>query len=354
MIGFAARAGAPDARVYTTFGPRPDAPQALPGLEQIVRLPERIKQMTSSLSRWFFIAGLCGGMLEVSAADYASTVQSLPNLVGYWRFDLPTPTHSVVHDYTGALVGNARISSPGLGCRLPSESANQCLLLDGNDSYLPTSLSGQIETEGTVLAWVYLAAQPASAGHFFQITSQSAVGNDFDLQIQTDNHVYFFTDAGTATVYPHELPLQEWHFLAATFVANGLRAIYLDGRPVATSTAKAHVVNNTPLWIGNNRTFGPRCFAGRLDEVAVYNRALTAAEIGLAYAAATAPILDITRNEFGQWQVSWSPASGGGTLWSSLDLAGPSMSWQPVGTNNPFVLTPSAWTNRSFFKVIQP
>ena len=62
---------------------------------------------------------------------------------------------------------------------------------------------------------------------------------------------------------------------------------------MASSTAGGHALNNTALWIGNNRVFGPRLFQGRLDEVAVFSRALTAAEIAALYETALAPLLTI-------------------------------------------------------------
>ena len=228
------------------------------------------------------------------APSYLNIVTNTPNLLGYWRFDPIFQTNSVVNGYTGTLQGNAQIGLPGSGCPLLADPANQGLLLDGVNSYLATSLTGQITNQGTVLVWVFLTAQPSTAGHIFQITSQAASGNDFDFQIQTDNHTYFFTDSGGSTVYPQPLPLNQWHFMAATFIANSTRCIYLDGQLVASSSAGAHAVNNTAFWIGNNRVFGPRLFQGRLDEVALFNRALTASEIAAVYSSAIAPRLSIT------------------------------------------------------------
>ena len=233
------------------------------------------------------------GAAQIQAADYVSVVTNTPDLLGYWRFDPVFQTNSVVNGYTGALQGNAQIGAPGSGCPLASDQANQGLLLDGVNSYLTTSLTGQITSQGTVLVWVYLTAQPSTAGHIFQITSQAAGGNDFDFQIETDNHTYFFTDSGGSTVYAQPLPLNQWHFLAATFIANSTRCIYLDGRLVASSTAGSHAVNNNAFWIGNNSLFGPRLFQGRLDEVALFNRALTASEIAAVYSAALGPPLNI-------------------------------------------------------------
>jgi hypothetical protein len=176
------------------------------------------------------------------------------------------------------LQGNAQIGATGSG---HSGSTDQALVLDGDNSYLTTSLTGQINDQGTILAWVYLNASP-SDGQIFSVVTQSQNGNDYDLDIRAGNQVYFFTDAGSCTVAP-ALPLNEWHFLAATFVANSTRNIYLDGQLVASGTCGGHFINNSPFWIGNSQVWGPRFFPGRIDDVAIFNRALSTEEIQSIY-----------------------------------------------------------------------
>ena len=139
---------------------------------------------------------------QTHALDYIATVTNTPNLLGFWQFDPTYQSNSSINGYTGTLQGNAQIGPPGSGCPLASDPTTQALLLNGTNGYLSTSLTGQIVSQGTVLAWVYLTAQPATAGHIFQVTSQAKTDDDFDLQIQTDNQIYFYTDTGTSTVYP--------------------------------------------------------------------------------------------------------------------------------------------------------
>jgi len=253
------------------------------------------------------------------AADYVSLVTGAPNLLGYWRFDGEFGTNSVVNGFAGTLEGNAAIGLPGSGYPLPLDPTNQALLLGGAGS-LTTSLTGQITNEGSVMAWVYLTNEPSVAGHFFQITSQAQSGDDFDFQIQTDNHIHFYTDSGSSTVYPQELPLHQWHFLAATFVANNSRVIYLDGSRVASSTPGAHSVSGNRFSIGNNLVFGGRYFEGKISEVAVFNRALSAGEIAAIYAAAPlGPPLSITPMS-ASIVLTWPTNYQGFTVQTNADL----------------------------------
>jgi hypothetical protein len=280
--------------------------------------------------------------MQSLAADYVGAVTNTPNLLGYWRFDPVFQTNSCVNGYVGMLQGNAQIGPPGSGCPLASDPATQALLLDGVNSYLTTSLTGQITNEGTVLVWVYLTAEPSTAGHTFQITSEAQGGNDFDFQIQQDNHIYFFTDSGSSTVYNQALPLNQWHFLAATFIANSNRCIYLDGQLAASSTAGSHSGNTSPFWVGNNSVFGPRLFQGKIDEVAVFNRALTAGEVAAIYAAAAGPTLNIALQEAAV-VLNWPTNFPGFVLQTNSDLS--ATNWGMLTGNYSIVTTNYALTN---------
>jgi hypothetical protein len=293
---------------------------------------------------------------QLAGASYAGLVTSTPNLLGYWRFDPVFQANSCVNGYTGTLEGNAQIGPPASGYPLPLNPANQALVLDGLNSYLQTSLTGQINAQGTVLAWVYLAAQPSTLGHVFDIAAQATFGDDFDFQILTDNHLYFYTDNGTSTVYPQALPLNQWHFLAATFIANGNRSIYLDGVPVAVSTAGGHSVSANPFTIGANYVFGGRYFAGKLSDVAVYNRALSAAEIAAIYSAASGVALNITPLA-GQVVLTWLTTDTGYSLYQNSNLA--TANWTvvpgtPAIVGFYYTVTNPATSAKNFYRLRNP
>ena len=75
------------------------------------------------------------------------------------------------------------------------------------------------------------------------------------------------------------LPLNTWSHLAATYDGTTLR-IYGERRPGRTATVRpaALPASANPLRIGGNLGVG-RDFKGRIDEVRIYNRALSAAEM---------------------------------------------------------------------------
>ena len=75
-----------------------------------------------------------------------------------------------------------------------------------------------------------------------------------------------------------QLPLNTWTHLAATYNGNVL-ALYVNGTQAAQLLVTGAVATSaSPLKLGGNAIWG-EWFAGQIDEVRIYNRALTATEI---------------------------------------------------------------------------
>ena len=69
-----------------------------------------------------------------------------------------------------------------------------------------------------------------------------------------------------------------WTGIALTYDGAAVR-LYVDGREVARQAASGRIQTpGTPLWIGGNRPYGEH-FAGIVDEVRAFDRALSGAEI---------------------------------------------------------------------------
>lgn len=153
---------------------------------------------------------------------------------------------------------------------------------------MSTTLTGQIGSQGSIIGWFNLSALPSTDGHILYIAGESQVGNDFDVQIETDNMLKFYTESGGHTTDPVAFTagdLNTWHFFAATFTASNDRNIYLDGTLVASSVPGAHSLNTSAFNMGASDVFGGRFFDGQLDEIAIYNRDLSSTEISGIYAS---------------------------------------------------------------------
>jgi hypothetical protein len=73
-------------------------------------------------------------------------------------------------------------------------------------------------------------------------------------------------------------PTNTWSHLAISYDGAMLR-LYLNGLLVSNAPETSLITTSTsPLFIGGDQTMG-QYFNGRIDEVRIYNRGLTAAEI---------------------------------------------------------------------------
>jgi hypothetical protein len=78
---------------------------------------------------------------------------------------------------------------------------------------------------------------------------------------------------------PSALPAATWTHLALTYDGAQLR-LYVDGVQRASKTVTGAMPNSSgPLRIGGNSVWTSEWFKGELDELRVYNRALSASEI---------------------------------------------------------------------------
>jgi hypothetical protein len=193
---------------------------------------------------------------------------------------------SLVGGYTTALKGGATIVKGG---PIKNQKNDHSLMLSGME-YATTSLSGGIPGTGTVVAWVNLSELPSTAGSYFYIAGESQGGNDFDVQFQNDNLLYFYTGGGENTSYapPTGSLIGKWNMIAATYLggSDGFRNIYWNGALAATVSGSVNSAPKTSQFnIGESLVFTGRYFQGNIGEVAVWDHALTAKQISAIYRA---------------------------------------------------------------------
>jgi hypothetical protein len=161
--------------------------------------------------------------------------------------------------------------------------------LNGKNTWIKTTQMGGIEKTGSIMAWVRLAVAPKDAGHILYVAGESQSGNDFDLQFEQDNNLRFFTGAGGNVAYapdPGTL-VNQWHMIVATMdAAAPARAIYWDGKPAAADHENSNAKKTGQFTIGESPVFTGRFFNGGIKEVALWDRALSAAEVAALYKAA--------------------------------------------------------------------
>ena len=113
--------------------------------------------------------------------------------------------------------------------------------------------------------------------------------------MQGDNTLAFFIEDGSGnyTSVSTNLNYNQWYHVAGTFDAgSSLMELYVNGALVSQASTSIRPLGNLipgdypGVGIGNvNDNYNNFPFTGDIDEVALYNRALTAAEIQLLYSA---------------------------------------------------------------------
>src|SRR3954469_1507600 len=155
------------------------------------------------------------------------------------------------------------------------------LSFDGTSSWvaIANSTSLNLTTGMTLEAWV----NPSATGSLWRTTilKEQSGGLAYALYANTDTnrpsgHVYVsseFDTRGTAAV-----ALNAWTHLASTYDGTTLR-IFVNGVQASSTTVGGNIKTSTGvLRIGGNSIWG-EYFRGLIDEVRIYNRALSAAEI---------------------------------------------------------------------------
>lgn len=162
---------------------------------------------------------------------------------------------------------------------------------DGVDDFVevPHNNNLNMPTEVTITAWISSNALPPAGGHFYTIAKKgdtiSTVPNNYIMQLLpgSGDIELAYSHSGnineTLSVPTAMIPGVFYHVAGVIDVGNLTMKIYLNGveisnKPIPNNNMS---VNVSPLWIG--RQLGSNTFNGRLDNVRIYNYALTTAEI---------------------------------------------------------------------------
>ena len=156
----------------------------------------------------------------------------------------------------------------------------------------------------SIAAWV----SPAAFGSVQSVLDKAGA---YSLALTADGRlqaVIYPGGSGVVTEAVSALPLDVWSHVAATYDGATVR-LYVNGVEVTTAEAVGVLPATTSsLWLG--RSDGGTAFSGRLDEIRLYDRTLSAAEVlGLAGSQISGGMIN------GGFRVSWV-AQPGGPIWA--------------------------------------
>jgi hypothetical protein len=215
--------------------------------------------------------------------DFAAAVIAT-HPIAYYALETPAGK-SLVGLSTFAAKGRVTQGSPGAPI---AGSSGTFVLLDGKSGYILTTQMGGVGQSASIMAWVNLSELPSKVGHYFYVAGESENGNDLDLQFENDNVLRFFTASGGHLSYtpaPASL-LNQWHMIVVTMdLASRTRAIYWDGKLVAHDAGGGESGKKSAFSIGASTVFADRWFHGGVEQVALWDHALKAADVASIYTA---------------------------------------------------------------------
>jgi hypothetical protein len=284
------------------------------------------------------VEDLAGNPMSPTAIGYQ---YSELDLVGFWGFDEGAGT--TASDSSGNGNNGTLINGPGW----TGGQVNGALSFDGDNDYVevPDDPSFDIADEITVAAWI----NPAETNGWKTIVSKFAhsPGNRMDLYWVLYNGRIAASLAGISGIpgsyWGPDVPVETgvWMHVALTY--NGLvMTMYKDGVNAATIGATGALMladssSDEPFMVGLNTEWG-EYFEGIIDEVRIYNRALSAFEIGELGQLSEEPVLSGESPTDGAVGISLNPmlsvtaVDNQGDIMDIKFMTNVSGSWQQIGT----------------------
>ena len=227
------------------------------------------------------------------------------------------------------------------------------LAFDGNDRITcgnTSSLGGS--TPFTVSAWVKVNAGNNTEGIIVQQRAANGFNGQYQLKVLATGRLGFYVYGNSAEQFNFAATTAindgQWHHVAAGRDDLGNATIYLDGVAdgSVTGTTVRSLSNTIDVGIGCDIRDSVRFFRGVIDDVRVYNRYLSAAEVGeignYAPAFSQDPLPAAVASEYSAYAGSIASFGSDPDLGETLTfskVSGPA--WLAVASNGTLSGTPS-------------
>ncbi|HSH05009.1 MAG TPA: tandem-95 repeat protein [Anaerolineae bacterium] len=255
-------------------------------------LPEQTTSTTTSLTNSALItpSGNITLIKEANPADgtdFFFTAAGLPSadsLLGHWRFDEgsgTTATDNSANNRHATLINGPLYTNnvpPAL-----SLSSPYALDFDGTNDYVDIPDMNESFADGfTVAVWAYYDSLNTYS-RIIDFGNGSASNNIILYNLSNNTTLSFNVFNGSTSSLisaAGAIELNTWIHLAATVDGSGNATIYKNGTPIQTGTVFVpNSILRTNNYVGRSNWLGDAYFNGKMDDLRIYNRSLTATEI---------------------------------------------------------------------------
>jgi polygalacturonase len=264
----------------------------------------------------FYITSLAATNVQPVAAIFSN------NPVAYWRLNEPTgPTaYDAMGSYNGAGEGGIAFGVAGVYSPLFTgfELNNLAARFNGTDADIALPALNLNTNAVTITGWLNLAGlQVHGAGLFFCRSGATVAGLVISSASTTNQLGYNWNNNSSTYGWNSGLivPTNQWVFAAlAVSATNAVVYMGTNGTLVSATNAVANAAQAFAgtTYLGYDPNQSIRRLNGVMDEVAVFNQTLSAAQVGQLYLAATnapAPVVgavSVTRNAGSAYRLSIS------------------------------------------------
>jgi hypothetical protein len=169
---------------------------------------------------------------------------------------------------TGTLTNGPTYSSDGGGS----------IVIDGSDDLVSISDSSSIDVTPTVTISAWINPSGFGENNFGRIIDSGDSYNFFLDNSTVTSGIRYYPRVGNALSVANCVTLDEWANFVVVHSGSNL-TIYKNGVSIGTSSGMSTLPSTSSgLTIGNSNV-GDRAFRGKISQVLVYNKALTAAEV---------------------------------------------------------------------------
>ena len=206
----------------------------------------------------------------------SAAIAALPGLVGYWPFD--EGKGNIAYDASGNGLDGTLNGNP----KWIAGHLDGALDFDGNDDFVEIRDDPRLGLTDaiTIAAWTNMRA--TASGEMAIVSKGGWAANDLPYELtETPGDVIFwqfYNDQGRDTCSPDSPPVGEWHYIAATYDGKIFKC-YIDGALAEEWAYAGKMPKNTASVTIGRRSRGGTSFNGIIDDVAIYNRALSADEV---------------------------------------------------------------------------
>lgn len=228
---------------------------------------------------------VCAGQSTTLTASTTSGTVACPSLsgsltsglVGYWPFC--GNANDASGNGNNGSVNGATLTTDRFG------NANSAYSFNGSSSIdIGTNGFATGNSQVTLSGWVYITTNPAGVSYIVGYGNPANQGAVFATGVYGSAGLFgTFSGAVYDAISNINCPLNSWNLVTTVKEANGTIKIYLNGNLIFTQTVSTPLIGNVSGRIGRAVWNSSEYWNGKIDDVAIWNRALTAAEVLALY-----------------------------------------------------------------------